>query len=73
MTTATMTLAHAKRYDVRQGKRVVAFIVNATIRGESAWRVLPSKPDIAARVPMPVPKHGSPAEALAWFNGVLAE
>lgn len=72
MTAATMTAARENRYDVRIGRRVVAFIVNATIRGESAWRVLPSKPDIAARVPMPVPKHGSPAEALAWFNEVIA-
>lgn len=61
----TMTAGNDRRYDVRQGKRLIGFACFVTIRGEGAWRFIANRKDIAARYPVPSPKLGSADEVLA--------
>ncbi len=65
MTEITMTAMHDRRHDVRQGKRMIGFVCLITIRGESAWRFITNRRDVAARYPVPSPKFNSAEEVLA--------
>lgn len=52
-------------YNVMLGKREIGSVMLFTIRGESAWRFLARRKDIAARSPIPANKHATAEACMA--------
>jgi hypothetical protein len=62
--TITVTADHAMRQTVRQGRRVVGFIM--LVHG--AWRFIASRADIAAKCPAPSPYFDTPEAAADYVR-----
>lgn len=72
----TATLNHATRYTVRDGARVIGFLVNLTQTPSTwtiphGWRFVANRKDIAARYQIPSPVFATADEALADINAKI--